>query len=116
VRSRRTRFERDGRALLIVTARAHPRAALREVEGPRRAAPGGAGGKWATVERLIASTHSKFSLAKETIRRLQIEAGLWIPRRLRLPKIQQPRARREGVGELVQMARRCRGTRRIFVE
>jgi hypothetical protein len=42
-------------------------------------------------------------LAKETIRRLQIEAGLWIPRRLRPPKIQQPRARRECVGELVQI-------------
>ena len=42
-------------------------------------------------------------LAKETVRRLQMEAGLWIPRRLRPPKIQQPRARRACLGELVQI-------------
>lgn len=42
-------------------------------------------------------------LAKETVRRLQIGAGLWIPRKLRPPKIQQPRARRACIGELVQI-------------
>lgn len=42
-------------------------------------------------------------LSKETVRRLQIAAGLWIPRKLRPPKIQQPRARRACVGELVQI-------------
>jgi hypothetical protein len=42
-------------------------------------------------------------LAKETVRRIQIAAGLWIPRKLRAPKIQQPRARRGCVGELIQI-------------
>ena len=42
-------------------------------------------------------------LATETVRRIQIEAGLWIPRKLRPPKIQQPRARRACVGELIQI-------------
>jgi hypothetical protein len=42
-------------------------------------------------------------LSKETVRRLQIDAGLWIPRKLRPPKIQQPRTRRACVGELVQI-------------
>ncbi len=42
-------------------------------------------------------------LCKETVRRLQIAAGLWIPRKLRPPKIQQPRARRACIGELVQI-------------
>ena len=45
----------------------------------------------------------KIALAKETVRRLQISAGLWIPRRLRPPRIQQPRARRACLGELVQI-------------
>src|SRR6185312_4899087 len=42
-------------------------------------------------------------LAKETVRRIQIAAGLWIPRKLRPPKIQQPRLRRACVGELIQI-------------
>jgi hypothetical protein len=42
-------------------------------------------------------------LAKETVRRIQIAAGLWIPRRLRPPKVQQPRTRRACVGELIQI-------------
>jgi transposase len=42
-------------------------------------------------------------LAKETIRRIQIDAGLWIPRKLRAPKIQQPRTRRACLGELIQI-------------
>jgi transposase len=42
-------------------------------------------------------------LAKETVRRIQMAAGLWIPRKLRPPKIQQPRARRACVGELIQI-------------
>src|SRR6201996_7672329 len=45
----------------------------------------------------------EITLAKETVRRLQIGAGLWIPRRLRAPKIQQPRARRACLGELIQI-------------
>ena len=39
-------------------------------------------------------------LAKETVRRIQIAAGFWIPRKLRPPKIQQLRTRRACVGEL----------------
>lgn len=42
-------------------------------------------------------------IPRETVRRLQIEAGLWIPRKLRPPKIQQPRARRACIGELIQI-------------
>jgi hypothetical protein len=42
-------------------------------------------------------------LAKETVRRIQIAAGLWVPRKLRAPKVQQPRTRRACLGELIQI-------------
>lgn len=42
-------------------------------------------------------------LGKETIRRLMIKAGIWIPRRQRAPKIHQPRYRRPCTGELIQI-------------
>jgi Homeodomain-like domain len=42
-------------------------------------------------------------IAKETVRRIQIAAGLWVPRKLRAPKIQQPRLRRACAGELIQI-------------
>jgi hypothetical protein len=42
-------------------------------------------------------------LSKETVRRIQMDANLWIPRRLRPPKIQQPRTRRACTGDLVQI-------------
>jgi len=42
-------------------------------------------------------------LAKETVRKLMIFARLWIPRKQRAPKIQQPRYRRACVGELIQI-------------
>jgi transposase len=42
-------------------------------------------------------------LAKETVRRLMIGTGLWVPRRQRPPKVYQPRARRACVGELIQI-------------
>ena len=42
-------------------------------------------------------------LAKETVRQLMVQAGLWIPRRLRSPSIYQPRNRRHCVGELIQI-------------
>lgn len=45
----------------------------------------------------------QIDLAKETVRQLQIASGLWIPRKLRPPKVQQPRARRACFGELVQI-------------
>jgi len=39
-------------------------------------------------------TKHGIDLAKETVRQLQIAVGLWIPRKLRPPKIQQPRGGR----------------------
>jgi hypothetical protein len=53
------------------------------------------------AEKLAARHH--IDLSKETVRRLQMAAGLWIPRKLRPPKVQQPRARRACIGELVQI-------------
>lgn len=43
------------------------------------------------------------TLAKETIRRWMYDAGLWIPRKQRPPKIYQPRNRRACYGELIQI-------------
>jgi transposase len=43
------------------------------------------------------------TLSKETVRHLMTDAGLWIPRRQRPPKIHQPRARRACLGELIQI-------------
>src|SRR3984893_14123183 len=48
-------------------------------------------------------TQHGIDLAKETVRQLQIATGLWIPRKYRLPKVQQPRLRRACLGELVQI-------------
>jgi hypothetical protein len=42
-------------------------------------------------------------LSKETVRHLMTEAGLWIPRKQRPPKIHQPRNRRSCLGELIQI-------------
>jgi len=42
-------------------------------------------------------------IAKETVRQLQIASGLWLPRKLRAPRIHQPRARRACLGELIQI-------------
>jgi transposase len=42
-------------------------------------------------------------LAKGTVRRIQMAAGLWIPRKARPVQIQQPRARRACFGELIQI-------------
>lgn len=50
----------------------------------------------------LAELHGIF-LCKETVRKLMIEARLWIPRRQRAPKIQQPRYRRPCTGELIQI-------------
>jgi hypothetical protein len=43
------------------------------------------------------------AIAKENVRQLQIASGLWIPRKLRPPKVQQPRASRACLGELIQI-------------
>jgi len=48
-------------------------------------------------------TQHGIDLAKETVRQLQIATGLWVPRKHRLPKVQQPRLRRACLGELVQI-------------
>lgn len=42
-------------------------------------------------------------LAKETVRKLMTQAGLWIPRKLRPPRVHQPRPRRASTGELIQI-------------
>ncbi|ACB66763.1 Integrase catalytic region [Burkholderia ambifaria MC40-6] len=42
-------------------------------------------------------------LSKETVRKLMTDAGLWILRRQRPPKVYQPRARRACLGELIQI-------------
>jgi transposase len=42
-------------------------------------------------------------LAKETVRRIMIDAGFWVPRKLRPPKVHQPHNRRACLGELVQI-------------
>ncbi len=50
----------------------------------------------------LAARHG-IQVSHETVRRVQIDAGLWIPRKLRPPKVQQPRARRACLGELIQI-------------
>ncbi|WP_347557360.1 ISNCY family transposase [Robbsia sp. KACC 23696] len=44
-----------------------------------------------------------FDLSVATVRRLMTAAGFWVPRKLRPPKIHQPRNRRACVGELIQI-------------
>lgn len=65
------------------------------------------------------------SLSKETLRQMMIRAGLWVPRKLRAPKIQQPRYRRACIGELIQIdgsdhhwfeTRGCRCTLLVYVD
>jgi transposase len=47
--------------------------------------------------------HHGVRVGTETVRRLMSDAGLWVPRKLRPPKVYQPRNRRHCVGELVQI-------------
>jgi transposase len=42
-------------------------------------------------------------LAKETVRQWMYDAGLWVPRAQRPPKVYQPRNRRACLGELIQI-------------
>lgn len=42
-------------------------------------------------------------LGKETVRRIMIRAGLWLPRKQRAARIPQPRYRRPCTGELIQI-------------
>ncbi len=50
----------------------------------------------------LAEVHG-LHLAKETVRKLMTQAGLWIPRKLRPPRVHQPRPRRARTGELIQI-------------
>ncbi|WP_370886584.1 ISNCY family transposase [Caballeronia sp. RCC_10] len=43
------------------------------------------------------------ALGKETVRRWMRDAGLWIPRKQRPPRLHQPRNRRSCLGELIQI-------------
>ncbi|WP_439891103.1 ISNCY family transposase [Ralstonia sp. 25C] len=42
-------------------------------------------------------------LSEACVRRIMIDAGFWVPRKLRPPKVHQPRNRRACLGELVQI-------------
>ncbi|MFU4819827.1 2-oxo acid dehydrogenase subunit E2 [Pseudomonas aeruginosa] len=42
-------------------------------------------------------------LAKETVRRIMVDAGMWVPRKQRPPKVYQPRNRRACCGELIRL-------------
>lgn len=50
----------------------------------------------------LAEVHGLY-LAKETVRKLMTQAGLWIPRKLRPLRVHQPRPRRACTGELIQI-------------
>lgn len=52
-------------------------------------------------EKLVELHHIYFST--ETLRKLMIEANLWIPRALRKKRAYQPRNRRDCYGELIQI-------------
>jgi transposase len=50
----------------------------------------------------LAEVHG-LKLGRETVRRWMAVAGLWVPRKERAPRVQQPRHRRDRLGELVQV-------------
>jgi transposase len=50
----------------------------------------------------LAEAHD-LELGRETVRRWMAEAGLWVPRKERGPRVHQPRHRRDCSGELVQI-------------
>ncbi|MGX0137580.1 hypothetical protein ACUXG4_005840 [Cupriavidus metallidurans] len=56
---------------------------------------------WRAAEKL--RERHGIDLAKETVRPIMIDAGLWVPRKQRPPKVHQPRNRRACLGELVQI-------------
>jgi hypothetical protein len=53
----------------------------------------------------LSNAHGAFEevLSQETVRRWMRDAGLWIPRKQRPPRIHQPRNRRACLGELIQI-------------
>src|SRR5664280_1927291 len=50
----------------------------------------------------LSENHDLF-ISRETLRNWMIDAGLWIPKNLRLKRVYQPRNRRECLGELIQI-------------
>ena len=54
------------------------------------------------AQEKLAECHG-LSLARETVRHLMIDAGIWRPRRERAGQIHQPRNRRACLGELIQI-------------
>lgn len=56
----------------------------------------------AVTAKKLAEVHGLY-LAKETVRKLMTQAGLWIPRKLRPPRVHQSRPRRACTGELIQI-------------
>jgi hypothetical protein len=61
----------------------------------------------------LAEIHDLY-LAKETVRKLMTRDGLWIPRKLRPPRVHQPRPRRACTGELIRlMAVNIAGSRTV---
>ncbi|MGX0137700.1 hypothetical protein ACUXG4_005960 [Cupriavidus metallidurans] len=42
-------------------------------------------------------------MPKETVRRIMVDAGFWVPRKQRPPEVHQSRNRRACLGELVQI-------------
>lgn len=88
--------------------------ALRDRPGNRQLAPGLAQQAVQLVRERYADFPPTFAceklaechgvvLSKETLRRLMIECGLWIPRKARAAHLHQPRERRACLGELVQI-------------
>src|ERR1700712_2852410 len=100
------RYRHEGPAGLISRKRAHP--------SNHQLAPGVAARALALVAKRypdfgptfacekLREAHG-FDLSVATVRRLMSAAGFWVPRKLRPPKVHQPRNRRACLGELVQI-------------
>ncbi len=56
-----------------------------------------------TLAREKLAEYHGIVFGKETLRRLMIKTGLWVPHKQRARKIQQPRYRRACCGELIQI-------------
>jgi hypothetical protein len=100
------RFRAAGPAGMISVKRGKP--------GNRQLAPGLAQNALQLVRERYADFPPTFAceklaeshgivLSKETLRRLMIECGLWLPRTARASTLHQPRERRACLGELVQI-------------
>lgn len=100
------RLQEDGPGGLISRSRGRP--------GNRQLPPG----LEARIRGLVRDTYADFGptlaweklrqchgieLSKACVRRIMIDAGFWVPRKLRPPKVYQPRHRRACYGELIQI-------------